>query len=187
MTEWISIKDRLPENSDEVLVCRYNSELNFHSVGVDSYNGYGKWLDFSAHYSERVWTLTHWMPLPEVPKRSLVIKCDKCIHKPICKARLEGTIDILERLNQCCCYVEVDDPEAFVTNGNVDDIARQPIKKVAEVRCGKWVDVPYTYFGAKRYLCNQCCDDEFWDKRYIEIKESFCPNCGADMRDIERN
>ena len=52
---------------------------------------------------------------------------------------------------------------------------------LAEVVHGKWIDVSYVYFGAKRYMCNQCCDDEFWHKRYVCIKEKYCPNCGAKM------
>lgn len=50
-----------------------------------------------------------------------------------------------------------------------------------EVRHGHWKDVQYTYFGLKRYICSECSDDEYWEKRYIEHKESFCPNCGAKM------
>lgn len=46
---------------------------------------------------------------------------------------------------------------------------------------GEWLDAQYTYFGAKRYECSLCRDDEFWKKRYIEIKENYCPNCGAKM------
>ena len=60
-----------------------------------------------------------------------------------------------------------------------------PAADVVEVRHGEWLDAQYTYFGAKRYECSQCRDDEFWEKRYIEIKENYCPNCGAKM-DAER-
>lgn len=49
------------------------------------------------------------------------------------------------------------------------------------VRHGRWEDAPYTYFGAKRYVCSECKDDDFWKKRYVEIKENYCPNCGAKM------
>lgn len=52
---------------------------------------------------------------------------------------------------------------------------------VVEVRHGEWLDAQYTYFGAKRYECSLCRDDEFWKRRYIEIKENYCPNCGAKM------
>lgn len=60
-------------------------------------------------------------------------------------------------------------------------IAAVPAADVAEVRHGEWIDVPYNYFGTKRYICNQCSTDDFWHKRYICIKEKYCPNCGAKM------
>lgn len=47
---------------------------------------------------------------------------------------------------------------------------------------GEWLDAPYVYFGAKRYLCSECKDSEFWEARFVIVKENFCPNCGADMR-----
>ena len=56
-----------------------------------------------------------------------------------------------------------------------------PAADVAEIRHGEWLDARYTYFGAKRYECSRCREDEFWEKRYITIKENYCPNCGAKM------
>ena len=50
-----------------------------------------------------------------------------------------------------------------------------------EVKHGEWLPVQYTYFGFKRYECSECKDDEYWQKRYIEHKETYCPNCGAKM------
>ena len=52
---------------------------------------------------------------------------------------------------------------------------------VAEVKHGEWIPVQYTYFGLKRYECSECKDDEYWQKRYLEHKEKYCPNCGAKM------
>lgn len=53
--------------------------------------------------------------------------------------------------------------------------------QILEVKCGEWLPVQYTYFGLKRYECSECKDDEYWQKRYLEHKENFCPNCGAKM------
>ena len=63
----------------------------------------------------------------------------------------------------------------------INSVANAPAADVVEVVHGEWLEVQYTYFGAKRYECSQCRDDEFWKKRYIEIKENYCPNCGAKM------
>ncbi len=64
--KWISVKDRLPENGNGVLVGRFNKRSKFYSIGIDNYMGYGKWWD--KDYNEEVWSITHWMPLPEEPK-----------------------------------------------------------------------------------------------------------------------
>lgn len=55
---------------------------------------------------------------------------------------------------------------------------------VVEVKYGEWIPVQYTYFGLKRYECSECKDDDYWQKRYLEHKEKYCPNCGAKM-DLE--
>ena len=71
--EWINVKDRLPENNVWVLVAIENvgvlTELGIYCC--DCENGTGKlstgWLtSCSLHKEERI---THWMPLPEPPKK----------------------------------------------------------------------------------------------------------------------
>lgn len=61
MTEWISVKNRLPEEYKKVL----------------SYNGYEMKIDYIVNAPEPIWAcqlareennVTHWMPLPESPK-----------------------------------------------------------------------------------------------------------------------
>lgn len=66
--EWISVEEILPKNDEEVLVCAYNSKLKFSTVFIDEYNDEGKWGEFSWLYDDYVWSVTHWMPLPEPPK-----------------------------------------------------------------------------------------------------------------------
>jgi len=65
--EWISVKDRLPEPNDYVLL--YDSSLNLVYEG--------KLLASDFYYSERAGysadigddcEVTHWMPLPEPPQ-----------------------------------------------------------------------------------------------------------------------
>jgi hypothetical protein len=78
-----------------------------------------------------------------------------------------------------CQACEVDDVLLDVFDG-VPAVDAEP------VRHGRWIEPDYVYFGAKRYICNQCKDDEYWENRYHNYKENYCPNCGARM-DLEVN
>ena len=60
MGEWISVKERLPEDAKQKIVC--------HSRGVS----FGRYIE-DAWYSSIgkrhcVQSVTHWMPLPQPPK-----------------------------------------------------------------------------------------------------------------------
>lgn len=74
MSEWISDKDRLPENSGEYIVvacdegCPYGEGIWHDTVGVcDEYAFDGwTWYEGPIEYSPDV-IVTHWMPLPEAP------------------------------------------------------------------------------------------------------------------------
>lgn len=60
--EWISVKDRLPEKKNESYLCCVDSYLFTDSQYVDIrvFRGDGTW--------ELGKNVTHWMPLPELPK-----------------------------------------------------------------------------------------------------------------------
>ncbi len=60
-SEWISVKDRLPENDDRVLVY-LDSERSYTKIDTDRiyYRG-GQWVRWGND-------VTHWMPLPTPPK-----------------------------------------------------------------------------------------------------------------------
>ena len=62
--EWISVKDRLPEDGEIVLVCGSRGGVYtavFNKPG--QYRGWHK-LNSKSHYCDP----THWMPLPQPPK-----------------------------------------------------------------------------------------------------------------------
>lgn len=63
--EWISVKDRLPEKREDVLLCRkWWGEISNPKMGW--YNEVsGKWFDLS---NMEIHNVTHWMPLPQPPK-----------------------------------------------------------------------------------------------------------------------
>ena len=64
MSNWISVKDRLPEEEAGVLVyppvmsCSYNNEYGFYRFST------------SQDCEVACRGITHWMPLPEAPKES---------------------------------------------------------------------------------------------------------------------
>lgn len=57
MSEWIGVKDRLPEEKTRVLVSIPHSDTK---IDTDRILG-GKWVRWNGHVS-------HWMPLPEPPE-----------------------------------------------------------------------------------------------------------------------
>lgn len=59
--EWISVKDRLPDSNNVVFACIDDGQCKIvRSAYVSSY---GEWKWIEGHQ-----TVTHWMPLPELPK-----------------------------------------------------------------------------------------------------------------------
>lgn len=68
VSEWISIKDRLPERKGQYIVayhpCMWDNVMQETVVGIDSYRG-GKGGIWVKNKYQRV---THWMPMPLPPK-----------------------------------------------------------------------------------------------------------------------
>lgn len=66
-SKWISVKDRLPEHGQKVLLYNKNEfngklEIRFGSKHI----GHNEWYSSDA-YEDEIFTITHWMPLPEPP------------------------------------------------------------------------------------------------------------------------
>ena len=62
-TQWISVKDRLPDASADVSLCTRSG-----IVGTGYYDKYRKsWVQYYAGGALCV-DVTHWMPMPEPPK-----------------------------------------------------------------------------------------------------------------------
>jgi len=64
---WISVKDRLPEHlgliANEVIVCTEYEEVK---TAVRKMDG---WIDIENRLEKKTSWVTHWMPLPEPPKK----------------------------------------------------------------------------------------------------------------------
>ncbi len=72
MSEWISVKDRLPEHTGEVLVVvgiNRNAHGMFDEVRVAWYNAFiKKWTVYESRNDLiLIGDITFWMPLPEMP------------------------------------------------------------------------------------------------------------------------
>lgn len=62
MVEWFSVKEKLPEDDRNVLVYDDNDD-ELYIAWYEEYNN--RWY---SQESERLYGVTHWMPLPEPPK-----------------------------------------------------------------------------------------------------------------------
>lgn len=66
MSEWISVKERLPETAGEYLVvyhpCHWDAVSEKVCVGIDTFRWKTAWA------KKKYQRVTHWMLLPESPK-----------------------------------------------------------------------------------------------------------------------
>ena len=64
--KWISVKDRVPKNSGRYLVVTRNKHDGGTSIAITAYIKckIGEWWS-----NDYVYIVTHWMPLPEPPKK----------------------------------------------------------------------------------------------------------------------
>lgn len=62
MAEWISVKDKLPEDDRNVLVYD-DHDIQFWVAWHDECHN-----NWYTQEGDRVYGVTHWMPLPQLPK-----------------------------------------------------------------------------------------------------------------------
>lgn len=75
MNEWISVKDRLPDDWSHIIVCNANANIYDYDTGVSeaTYAPCVKGCCDSRFETKGIEYIhnddvTHWMPLPEPPK-----------------------------------------------------------------------------------------------------------------------
>lgn len=73
--KWISVKDRMPDEWDHIIVCNKNADIDDYKCGISEavFAPCGKGCceaKFEAKGLEHIdhYDVTHWMPLPEPPK-----------------------------------------------------------------------------------------------------------------------
>lgn len=89
---WISVKDRLPEDGEEVIAF---SEQNVTAAIYDGPESYGGecWTESKLFYCDVTFDhlehVTHWMPLPDPPRMPAVTVCQEDHNHDvfICKPR----------------------------------------------------------------------------------------------------
>lgn len=64
MSEWISVKERVPINSSPVLV--FSKNIIIKAYYYNKYENWYSYPDFDSSYT--LDHITHWMELPEPPK-----------------------------------------------------------------------------------------------------------------------
>ena len=62
--QWISVKDRLPENDDTVLVVLSDTRISLGNKDSDGFWDYDGLVELDE------FCITHWMPLPGLPEES---------------------------------------------------------------------------------------------------------------------
>lgn len=65
MNEWISVKDRMPDEEETVVVWK-NGELD-----VFTYEGNNKWWDYEGWSTTEGFGVSHWMRISEPPKEEI--------------------------------------------------------------------------------------------------------------------
>ena len=72
MKEWISVKDKLPDEEGDYLVImemnamRFDKVRHFRVYSIDHF--YPDTIEWYDNNDEITFDVTHWMPLPPMPK-----------------------------------------------------------------------------------------------------------------------
>ena len=67
MSKWISTKDRLPSPHERVLLLRTTGKIRKMIVGFYANDNF--WYDIDDLWDSPLMNITHWMPLPKLPKQ----------------------------------------------------------------------------------------------------------------------
>lgn len=67
MSEWISMKNRLPEIGVKVLIFDYYNDFDVWFLELDETDDIVHWEDQNGYWYP-LHDATHWMPLPEPPE-----------------------------------------------------------------------------------------------------------------------
>ena len=70
MSEWISVKEKLPEEGQDVIIAIFDTAKKTYQMMSDSLTFYrNKWVWWTNDPIGNNQDITHWQPLPEPPKK----------------------------------------------------------------------------------------------------------------------
>ena len=93
---------------------------------------------------------------------------------------VKGLRDILTEATEVTdsvCYVTSEDAELFMAA--IKELEKTPEK-------GHWIKTGQSFYKPNSFR-NFCCSECMWElDEHIRKAPNFCPNCGADMREVEK-
>lgn len=83
--------------------------------------------------------------------------------------------------------IDFGEDRADLFGGKMEEFIKLSVKALKEQRPkGHWIEQNDDYFDW--YECSECAygseDDEMQKSRVYDVRTNFCPNCGADMREV---
>jgi hypothetical protein len=65
--KWIKCTDKMPTLAQEVLVCQIDTNRIYCAVYIPQKYDNGECLFYDNYLNSKIWDITHWMTLPEMP------------------------------------------------------------------------------------------------------------------------
>ena len=77
---WISVKERLPEEGDPVLIRLKDGVVRLACYDIEEDSNIYFWNDNYSYETIRAWEVTHWMPIPSFDE---ILEANKDVLKRI--------------------------------------------------------------------------------------------------------
>nr|CAJ1852929.1 hypothetical protein AUSP0033_00051 [uncultured phage] len=77
---WISVKERLPEEGDPVLIRLKDGVVRLACYDIEEDSNIYFWNDNYSYETIRAWDVTHWMPIPSFDE---ILEANKDVLKRI--------------------------------------------------------------------------------------------------------
>lgn len=160
--EWISVKDGLPENEQEVIGWEGDyAEILYYDAEFNEWNDANGWR-------VKLNKFPHWMPLPEPPKIVSAKICNCSQERPILRIKLKQ-----------------DKPENWIVKEDLS--LYEKISKQYSIEQSSCKSCEHSYVEPVRYgewehdTCSICGAEWFDWTNMRPFATNYCPSCGAKM------